>query len=153
SLKDEIKFESGKGIQAKKGALGMSLQTPRALTPEDSRLLRGGAAPPPRRRREARAELAVDRARCPRGAALGRALVPRLRGRAEASPRRRRRGARERLEGARSRQVRGGTHREARAQADEARVPPRPRRFVRDGLDRRREEAARGPAEVLAHGR
>lgn len=38
-LKGQLKFESGKGIQAAKGALGMSLQTPRALTPADTELL------------------------------------------------------------------------------------------------------------------
>jgi hypothetical protein len=34
-------FTSGKGLVAKKGALGMSLQTPRVLTGEDEALLRG----------------------------------------------------------------------------------------------------------------
>lgn len=38
-LRSKIKFESGVGITAKKGALGMSLQTPRALTAEDAALL------------------------------------------------------------------------------------------------------------------
>lgn len=38
-LRSKIKFESGVGITAKKGALGMSLQTPRALTAEDAELL------------------------------------------------------------------------------------------------------------------
>lgn len=38
-LLPSLKFESGKGIQAKKGALGMSLQTPRVLTPDDVELL------------------------------------------------------------------------------------------------------------------
>ncbi|RJS24136.1 hypothetical protein DRW03_11060 [Corallococcus sp. H22C18031201] len=36
SLIPSIRFASGKGIQAAKGALGMSLQTPRALTAEDA---------------------------------------------------------------------------------------------------------------------
>jgi hypothetical protein len=43
----KLRFESGKGITAAKGALGMSLQTPRALTAEDVKLLlptSGGAA-------------------------------------------------------------------------------------------------------------
>ena len=35
-------FASGKGLVAKKGALGMSLQTPRVLTDEDVELLRDG---------------------------------------------------------------------------------------------------------------
>lgn len=51
SLKDRLKFESGKGLQAKKGALGMSLQTPRVLTPADAELLMQAVAthrPPPR---------------------------------------------------------------------------------------------------------
>ncbi len=36
-----LRFESGSGIKAKKGTLGMSLQTPRALTEADVKLLRG----------------------------------------------------------------------------------------------------------------
>lgn len=46
-LKDKIKFTSGTGISAKKGALGMSLQTPRVLTDADVALLRGGAPAAP----------------------------------------------------------------------------------------------------------
>jgi uncharacterized protein (TIGR02996 family) len=42
-LKGKLKFESGTGIKAKKGALGMSLQTPRALTAADAALLDGAA--------------------------------------------------------------------------------------------------------------
>jgi hypothetical protein len=38
SLIPKIRFESGKGIQAAKGALGMSLQTPRALAAADAAL-------------------------------------------------------------------------------------------------------------------
>lgn len=38
-LRPALKFQSGTGIQAKKGALGMSLQTPRALTAADAALL------------------------------------------------------------------------------------------------------------------
>jgi hypothetical protein len=48
-VKDKLKFDSGNGIQAKAGALGMSLQTPRVLTDGDVALLRaasGGAAKP-----------------------------------------------------------------------------------------------------------
>jgi hypothetical protein len=45
-VKDKIKFTSGTGISAKKGALGMSLQTPRVLTGGDVALLRGGAGAP-----------------------------------------------------------------------------------------------------------
>jgi len=37
----KLSFESGTGLKAKKGALGMSLQTPRLLTPADVKLLRG----------------------------------------------------------------------------------------------------------------
>jgi len=49
-LKSKIKFATGTGIKAKKGALGMSLQTPRALTAADAALLdqaagAGAAAP------------------------------------------------------------------------------------------------------------
>jgi uncharacterized protein (TIGR02996 family) len=39
ALRSKIKFESGVGITAKKGALGMSLQTPRPLTAADTALL------------------------------------------------------------------------------------------------------------------
>ena len=38
-LQGELKFESGKGISAAKGALGMSLQTPRVLSAADVELL------------------------------------------------------------------------------------------------------------------
>ena len=38
----ELVFASGKGLVAKKGALGMSLQTPRGLTEEDVAVLRKG---------------------------------------------------------------------------------------------------------------
>ena len=37
----KLKLASGTGIKAKKGALGMSLQTPRVLTADDVKLLRG----------------------------------------------------------------------------------------------------------------
>lgn len=40
ALKDKLKFSTGAGMSAKKGALGMSLQTPRVLTDEDVALLR-----------------------------------------------------------------------------------------------------------------
>ncbi|MEO8698582.1 MAG: hypothetical protein ABI867_01030 [Kofleriaceae bacterium] len=46
-LRDQLKFESGKGITAAKGALGMSLQTPRAVTAEDARLLDAAATGAP----------------------------------------------------------------------------------------------------------
>src|SRR5687768_10282660 len=39
-----LEFTSGKGIKATKGALGMSLQTPRGLTDEDIGLLRTAVA-------------------------------------------------------------------------------------------------------------
>jgi uncharacterized protein (TIGR02996 family) len=41
-LRDSLKFDTGKGITAKPGALGMSLQTPRILTGGDEALLLGG---------------------------------------------------------------------------------------------------------------
>jgi len=46
-LKDQLRFANGKGLTAAAGALGMSLQTPRALSAEDEALLRAaaGAAP------------------------------------------------------------------------------------------------------------
>lgn len=44
ALRDHLKFDSGKGIAAKPGALGMSLQTPRKLTEADVMLLRNAAA-------------------------------------------------------------------------------------------------------------
>ena len=43
-LKDQLRFDSGKGIVAKPGALGMSLQTPRVLTAADAKLLQEAAA-------------------------------------------------------------------------------------------------------------
>ena len=55
ALRGKLKFESGAGITAKKGTLGMSLQTPRTLTAGDTALLDGAAgggaaaAPAPRR--------------------------------------------------------------------------------------------------------
>lgn len=50
ALKGQLKFESGKGLVAAKGALGMSLQTPRVLSPEDAELLlRTAGTPPPKR--------------------------------------------------------------------------------------------------------
>jgi len=42
-VRDQLKFSTGTGIQAKKGALGMSLQTPRQLTADDVAVLRGAA--------------------------------------------------------------------------------------------------------------
>jgi hypothetical protein len=42
-LRKTIAFESGKGMSQDKGALGMSLQTPRALTPPDVAQLLGAA--------------------------------------------------------------------------------------------------------------
>jgi uncharacterized protein (TIGR02996 family) len=49
ALRDQLVFDTGKGIAAKQGALGMSLQTPRILTDADVALLRAavgqGAAP------------------------------------------------------------------------------------------------------------
>lgn len=49
-----LRFESGKGIAAKPGALGMSLQTPRVLLPEDAeRLLRAASADAPAGRERA----------------------------------------------------------------------------------------------------
>jgi hypothetical protein len=48
AIKDKVKFANGAGISAKKGALGMSLQTPRVLSDADVALLRSaGGAPAP----------------------------------------------------------------------------------------------------------
>lgn len=41
-----LRFTTGKGLAPKKGALGMSLQTPRQLTDDDVALLRGGPVAP-----------------------------------------------------------------------------------------------------------
>ncbi len=49
-LIEKFVFETGAGLKAKPGALGMALQSPRKLTEEDVKLLRKAAAPPPRRR-------------------------------------------------------------------------------------------------------
>ncbi|WP_338864739.1 hypothetical protein [Myxococcus stipitatus] len=43
----QLRFESGKGLQAAKGALGMSLQTPRVLTSADAELLLSSAGSRP----------------------------------------------------------------------------------------------------------
>ncbi|MBW2732113.1 MAG: TIGR02996 domain-containing protein, partial [Deltaproteobacteria bacterium] len=48
-----LRFDTGKGITAKPGALGMSLQTPRVLTDEDVALLRGAPAPKPKAKTKA----------------------------------------------------------------------------------------------------
>lgn len=58
-LKDELKFDSGKGIAAAKGALGMSLQTPRVLTPDDAALLLKAAGGPKAERAPGPFNLAV----------------------------------------------------------------------------------------------
>jgi hypothetical protein len=47
-VKGKIKFASGVGIKAKPGALGMSLQTPRALTDADVKLLESLVAKAPK---------------------------------------------------------------------------------------------------------
>lgn len=46
-LKGQIRFATGAGITAAKGKLGMSLQTPRTLTPADAALLLAAAGAPP----------------------------------------------------------------------------------------------------------
>lgn len=45
-LQSVLKFDSGKGITATKGQLGMSLQTPRVLTAQDADALLGAAGGP-----------------------------------------------------------------------------------------------------------
>jgi hypothetical protein len=47
AIKEQIRFVTGTGISAKKGALGMSLQTPRVLADADVALLRGAAGAGP----------------------------------------------------------------------------------------------------------
>ncbi|MFT3692578.1 MAG: hypothetical protein QM831_05515 [Kofleriaceae bacterium] len=54
SVRSLIKFESGTGITAKAGALGMSLQTPRVLTEDDVMLLDGAAAVPAKKKSKAK---------------------------------------------------------------------------------------------------
>lgn len=46
ALREKLRFSTGSGIQAKKGALGMSLQTPRRLTDADVLLLRSAVGRP-----------------------------------------------------------------------------------------------------------
>ncbi|MBL8717440.1 MAG: TIGR02996 domain-containing protein [Myxococcales bacterium] len=46
-LKGQLRFANGKGLTAAAGALGMSLQTPRALSAEDEALLRAAAGVAP----------------------------------------------------------------------------------------------------------
>ena len=61
-LKKKLKFTSGTGIQAKAGALGMSLQTPRGLTDADVALLRGATGKPAKDSRViAPAKVALDK--------------------------------------------------------------------------------------------
>lgn len=50
SVREQLKFDNGKGLLAKPGALGMSLQTPRVLTAADAELLlqATGAPLPPK---------------------------------------------------------------------------------------------------------
>ena len=48
-LVGKLRFTTGKGIKAKPGALGMSLQTPRSLTEEDAGLLRAAVGETPRK--------------------------------------------------------------------------------------------------------
>lgn len=45
-LRGTLRFESGKGLSQDKGALGMSLQTPRALAPEDMEAILAALAGP-----------------------------------------------------------------------------------------------------------
>jgi hypothetical protein len=59
----KLKFATGTGITAKKGALGMSLQTPRVLTDEDVALLRGRTTSADAYRAEASEVPAAARAR------------------------------------------------------------------------------------------
>jgi hypothetical protein len=47
SIKRKLRFTSGKGVSTKKGALGMSLQTPRTLTSEDVELLEAAVSRDP----------------------------------------------------------------------------------------------------------
>jgi uncharacterized protein (TIGR02996 family) len=47
ALRSKIKFESGKGISAAAGTLGMSLQTPRVLADADAKLLDAALGVPP----------------------------------------------------------------------------------------------------------
>lgn len=50
SVREQLKFDTGKGLFAKPGALGMSLQTPRVLTAADAELLlQAAGAPLPRK--------------------------------------------------------------------------------------------------------
>lgn len=53
ALIPRLRFSNGKGLSPKKGALGMSLQTPRQLTDDDTDLLRGSAASTPATKRRA----------------------------------------------------------------------------------------------------
>ena len=75
SLRAKIKFESGSGITAKKGALGMSLQTPRALTADDAALLDQAAsqAAGPSAAAAGQAAGAASQAAGPSAAAAGQA--------------------------------------------------------------------------------
>lgn len=67
ALKSRLEFESGKGLSANKGALGMSLQTPRAITANDAKLLDRAAGVP---EAEAEAEGAGGFPAAPEGAVV-----------------------------------------------------------------------------------
>jgi hypothetical protein len=58
----KLEFTTGTGIKAKKGALGMSLQTPRVLTAGDVALLRGGTPAVAAYRQEVAATPAAQKA-------------------------------------------------------------------------------------------
>lgn len=67
ALRKTIRFESGKGMSQEKGTLGMSLQTPRALTPDDD---------PNSRYRSAEELLADLKKELPGGTRLDASVVP-----------------------------------------------------------------------------
>ncbi|MDP3499010.1 MAG: TIGR02996 domain-containing protein [Myxococcales bacterium] len=69
SVRSRIRFTSNSGISATKGALGMSLQTPRQLTPADVELMLGsGAATKPESRAAKQAAVKPARVSAPKRA-------------------------------------------------------------------------------------
>lgn len=69
ALRNKLTFTSGTGIQAKPGALGMSLQTPRVLTDADVALLRGLTAKTPNAKTTMKPAAAITKKKASKAAA------------------------------------------------------------------------------------
>ncbi len=76
SLRGSIRFTSDTGISATKGALGMSLQTPRQLTDEDVAMMLGSAPAPASAKKMAAAPVAPKKAAPPKKEAAPSKAAP-----------------------------------------------------------------------------